>query len=61
LTPGNDYLTSGFRADAHYVGLQDVWERIRAKADLKDVRIHDLRHTFAAAISFKRFFFAVSY
>ena len=45
---GNDYLIPGFRDGAHYVGLQDAWERIRAKAGLKDVRIHDLRHTFAS-------------
>jgi len=45
---GNDYLIPGFRNGAHYVGLQDAWERIRAKAGLKDVRIHDLRHTFAS-------------
>ena len=47
--PENNYLIPGFKTGAHYVGLQDVWERIRAKADLKDVRIHDLRHTFATA------------
>ena len=47
---GNDYLIPGFRDGAHYVGLQDAWELIRAKADLKDVRIHDLcyPHTFAS-------------
>ena len=29
-------------------GLQSAWERVRARAGLKDVRIHDLRHTFAS-------------
>lgn len=28
--------------------LQYYWEEIRAKADLWDVRLHDLRHTFAS-------------
>ena len=46
--PGNDYIIPGWKHGAHYVGLQDVWERIRAKAELRNVRIHDLRHTFAS-------------
>ncbi|MAV16027.1 MAG: hypothetical protein CMG08_04345 [Candidatus Marinimicrobia bacterium] len=29
-------------------GLQKIWERVRKTADLYDVRIHDLRHTFAS-------------
>jgi integrase len=29
--------------------LQPFWQRVRARAGLKDVRIHDLRHTFASA------------
>ncbi len=28
--------------------LQPFWQRVRARAGLKDVRIHDLRHTFAS-------------
>jgi integrase len=28
--------------------LQPFWRRIRARAGLKDVRLHDLRHTFAS-------------
>lgn len=27
---------------------QPFWQRVRARAGLKDVRIHDLRHTFAS-------------
>lgn len=33
---------------AHYVGLQKAWEHIRVEAGLEDVRLHDLRHTFAS-------------
>lgn len=32
----------------HYVGTPKVWEKIRAAADLPNVRLHDLRHTFAS-------------
>ncbi len=34
--------------DKHYVGLQKAWETIRAWEGLDDVRIHDLRHSFAS-------------
>lgn len=32
----------------HYVGTPKVWEKVRAAADLPNVRLHDLRHTFAS-------------
>lgn len=32
----------------HYVGTPKVWEGIRKAADLPNVRLHDLRHTFAS-------------
>jgi integrase len=32
----------------HYVGTPKVWERVRADADLPNVRLHDLRHTYAS-------------
>lgn len=32
----------------HYVGTPKVWLRLRKAAGLDDVRIHDLRHTFAS-------------
>lgn len=32
----------------HFVGLQKVWEVLRSKAGLDDVRVHDLRHSFAS-------------
>ena len=33
---------------ARLTDLQPFWQRIRARAGLNDVRIHDLRHTFAS-------------
>src|SRR5262249_17763099 len=32
----------------HYSALQKDWERVRARAKLGDVRVHDLRHSFAS-------------
>lgn len=44
----NPYVIVGLREGAHLVNLQKVWRRIREIAELDDVRIHDLRHTFAS-------------
>jgi integrase len=38
----------GRKAGTHLVNLQKPWRAIRARADLSDVRIHDLRHSFAS-------------
>ena len=32
----------------HVTDWQSVWKRIRAAAGLEDVRLHDLRHSFAS-------------
>jgi len=32
----------------HYVGTPKVWLKVREAAKLDDVRLHDLRHTFAS-------------
>lgn len=38
----------GETADSHLVNLQKPWLRVRGKAGLSDVRMHDLRHTYAS-------------
>ncbi|MZR29631.1 site-specific integrase [Sneathiella litorea] len=43
------YVFPALRGEGHYVGLPKVWIRIRERAGLHDVRLHDLRHTFASA------------
>ncbi len=42
------YVLPAERGNGHFVGIQKPWQRIRAVAGLKDVRIHDLRHSFAS-------------
>jgi integrase len=44
----NPYVIIGRKNQSHLVNLQKPWKRIRNKAGLTDVRIHDLRHTFAS-------------
>ena len=46
--PGNPWVIPGRRPDTHLRALADAWKVIRARAGLKGVRIHDLRHTFAS-------------
>lgn len=46
---GNPHVFPGDLEDRHLVGLPKIWARIRRRAGLDDVRIHDLRHTFASA------------
>jgi len=45
---GNPFVIVGDRAGAHLVNLQKPWRRIRARAGLDDVRLHDLRHSYAS-------------
>ncbi len=44
----NPHVICGVKAGAHLVNPQKPWRRIRRAAGLEDVRIHDLRHSFAS-------------
>jgi integrase len=46
--PGNPYVICGVRPEHHLVNLEKPWLRIRKAALLPDVRLHDLRHSFAS-------------
>jgi len=43
--PNNRHVIWGRRPGTHLVNLHDCWERVRIKADLPGVRVHDLRHS----------------
>lgn len=45
---GNPHVICGGKEGAHLVNLQKPWRAIRKRARLDDVRIHDLRHSFAS-------------
>lgn len=44
----NPYVICGNKPGAHLVNLQKPWHGIRKAAGLDDVRIHDLRHSYAS-------------
>lgn len=44
----NPWVITGKIPGAHLTDLQPPWRRIRKRAGIADVRIHDLRHTFAS-------------
>ncbi|GJD86913.1 Tyrosine recombinase XerC [Methylobacterium hispanicum] len=44
----NPFVFTGSVPGRPFVGLAKAWERIRARAGLPDVRLHDLRHSFAS-------------
>ena len=45
---GNPRVICGKLPGTYLTDLQRPWQRIRARADLEDLRIHDLRHRYAS-------------
>ncbi len=45
---GNPWAIAGRKPGSHLTDLQHPWRRIPARAGLDDVRLHDLRHSFAS-------------
>ena len=46
--PRSPWVFAGATPDRHLSQLTSYWHRVRERADLEDVRIHDLRHSFAS-------------
>ena len=46
--PANPWVFPGRKRGGRLSNLNDHWNRIRTRADLEEVRIHDLRHSFAS-------------
>lgn len=45
----SEFVFPSSRSDGWYQGTAKVWRRIKQESNLNDVRLHDLRHTFASA------------
>lgn len=45
---GNPYVIAGRKPGAHLDDVEKPWQRIRKRAGLEDVRLHDLRHSYAS-------------
>ncbi|MAL77242.1 MAG: integrase [Rhodospirillaceae bacterium] len=45
----NPYVVTGKLPGTHLTDMQRPWRRIRRRAGLDDLRIHDLRHSFASS------------
>ena len=45
---GNPWVIPGKKPGKHMRNVNDPWEIVRRRAGLEDVRLHDLRHSFAS-------------
>ena len=48
MVDNNPYVLPGTRPGQHFVALDRAWQRLRRRAGLPGVRIHDLRHSYGA-------------
>ena len=46
----SNYLFPSPRTERPFKDIYNAWNQARVSADLKDVRLHDLRHTFASTL-----------
>ena len=50
LVNGNAYVFPGNKTGLPIKNFYEIWNKIRIKAGIPDVRIHDLRHNFASVL-----------
>ena len=48
LEPGNPWVIPGNKRGTHMRDIDGAWQTMRTRAKLDDVRIHDLRHSYAS-------------
>lgn len=48
ILEGSPFVFPAHRSEGHYEGTPKVWRIVRSIAGLEDVRLHDLRHSFAS-------------
>ena len=46
--PGNPWVIAGRRPGTRLSNINEQWHRVRTRAELEDVRLHDLRHSWAS-------------
>ena len=46
--PGNPWVIAGSKPGSRLPHITYYWYRVRERAELEDVRLHDLRHSFAS-------------
>ncbi len=44
----NPWVITGKKPGRHLAGIEGIWMRLRARAGLQDVRLHDCRHSYAS-------------
>ena len=44
----NPFVIVGHIDGTHLVNIHNTWDEVRRRAGLQDVRLHDLRHSFAS-------------
>lgn len=47
--PKSPYVLAAAKGGGHYTGIGKEWDRLRKRACLAGLRLHDLRHSFASS------------